>query len=345
MRTLKKLTIPNIRGVIEREVVGFGLNLFRVGVTESQTDECNDNPCEVGVYACEGGTGETNFLDTFTRTTSSGIGSSDYVLDSEIPFGEVTATPFHYVSGTNLVVFNEAVDWEWVGAPNTPYGTWSYDFWAPEEAEDYEGGDVFYGIDSPFDDGISFWMYIYNGPDFEDGHWLWSLDTPVTPGPIDFYPEPLNWYTAKFEMTPTTWRTKVWKRDDPEVDWMASGSVTPMGDVPARLSIGNKSAEPYHQVLKIDNLTATVGGECLLRYQSGETTEVDTAISEMVMAQCTASGSSVYLLPTLASEVSAVYIDMLPTDVWVFEPEDNSITFPTPLIAESLVHARYIYFE
>jgi hypothetical protein len=76
-------------------------------------------------------------------------------------------------------------------------------------------------------------------------------------------------------------------------------------------------------------------------YQDGST--ISGSYAGTLIAQCTASGSNTYILPTLAEDVSEVYIDFLPTDLWVYDPEINGITFPVSLFADSKVYAKYLY--
>lgn len=86
--------------------------------------------------------------------------------------------------------------------------------------------------------------------------------------------------------------------------------------------------------------------DCYVQYQDGTVITLSGNSSEItgnMFAQLTVSTSSVYILPTMATDVSEVYIDFLPTDEWTYAPANNAIFFPTPLIADTQVHARYLF--
>lgn len=108
--------------------------------------------------------------------------------------------------------------------------------------------------------------------------------------------------------------------------------------------LGRLGASISFDEVRITQIGSPIAGECTIVYQNGDFNTLESdAISEGVFSLLVASSSSVFELPTLASEVSMVYLDYVPTDLWDFDPDANTITFPTALADNTYVHGKYIY--
>lgn len=116
----------------------------------------------------------------------------------------------------------------------------------------------------------------------------------------------------------------------------------PAGTTSASLGYQNRNGLSLDRV-RISLINEDIPGVCEVTYQDGGIIDLDDS-SASVLASLTASGTNynTYIIPVTAIDVASVWIDQIPTDVWDFDPEANSIVFPQELIADSRVMARFI---
>jgi hypothetical protein len=160
----------------------------------------------------------------------------------------------------------------------------------------------------------------------------------------------------KIQVDTTGVRVKMWMLTDPEPDeWHSTAHWTspPLQEwfrviffEPQQFnSPVSTTPQPRFRVDRFQLTEGSITSNCYIQYQDGSVYELNDAesVTASVIASLRASSSSAYMLPTLATSVSEVYVDFIPTDKWYYVPESNSIQFPAPLLDGTQVYARYLF--
>lgn len=314
MRTLKKLQVPYRRGFIERSIVGRGVALdrFEAGGEPGTTDACNYNPCEHGFIDCP------DIAYNVMLTLDAGDIKT---------YGDEPGWP-----RTNATDGDESLSSHWSGFPL-----------------DAGVANAWFAADVGVVDGV------------KDGYRILT-DTSSSDTPQNVATEVRVYCTNDSSKWSALTHASGYMTDDPEDDlgWTLVDTYTTSlsGVSDSGLRSFADRTERYWLFKAISGGTSewdvnefelwvtAPGEDCFVVYQDGSYLQLGEEISpsSSILAHLTASGSSydTYMIPTLATDVSNVWIDQIPTDVWVFSPETNIITFPLELEPETIVMARYI---
>jgi hypothetical protein len=377
MRKTKKLQIPFARGFVQRQIVTGqeALSRFESGQGETPVfTGCNDNPCEHGILICDdacednfdrstsvpsgtwgtgpcgpwlgvvelleinvgdrdepsyvdGDEGVTYFSPDPSSDPTQGLRfSGGLTLPFEIEFDFRTTTLSGSTIATNDLIFYVA-----------PFHHQDYDTWITTELIE---GDVslawFAGDEEPL-------LPLTAWPLVEDIEFT-TVGTITGPA------------RQKIQVDTTGVRVKMWMLTDPEPDeWHSTAHWTspPLQEwfrviffEPQQFnSPVSTTPQPRFRVDRFQLTEGSITSNCYIQYQDGSVYELNDAesVTASVIASLRASSSSAYMLPTLATSVSEVYVDFIPTDKWYYVPESNSIQFPAPLLDGTQVYARYLF--
>ena len=295
MRVLQKLDLPNVRGIIERQLAQpyNAISNFQLGKGEPQDDSCGV-ACETGVVVCHPDLPTEDTVLYWFRANDSGgtpLGWTGLLSNQG-------GSPGQGAEGSRYYYFKSAspVNWSHTYAL-TPGGNIRITGYAAVSA------------------GSSFKFAFFNQTLGTDGNPAFMVGSEI-----------ILENTNLSGLDPFT---------DVEVT---------VPDGANSFALGRGGSTCVFDEIRITHFGTEVPGYCEIVYQDGESVTLENDITgQAVLAMCTVSASNAYLLPTSATDVSEVYIDYLPTDEWTFNPDNSSIIFPTDLITDTYVHARYVY--
>lgn len=119
--------------------------------------------------------------------------------------------------------------------------------------------------------------------------------------------------------------------------------TVPVGAKSWRLGRGGSSVA--FDRIRVSSFNSPQPGECRLTYQNSDEQIISgSSVSQSIITyELVVSGTTTnFVLPTGALDVSGVWVDSLPTDVWDFIPDQNLLVFSSALMDDSLVHVKYM---
>lgn len=300
MRVTRKLDVPNIRGLIEREMVASSIALSRFESGQGETDDahCCVIPLENGIVNCVTVVSGSDVpVETILRSTD--LGNWAGTVTTGACWGGVA---HHAIGAGGHVAPSTAIP---VTAGEILFARANFreetgdDAWENNTNYDYDFDWKFTDTTDPFHIlHISMFDVLYHNMGCIDEDQYVTIPVP-----------------AGFNRVQVRVNSK-------------------LGGIRYRIELGT-----------VDIGEVTITTTCSVVYQTvidQEVPEDATELNQSIIAQLTRSGSNFWVMPYNATDVSDVWIDNLPTDVWDFQP-DNVIELPETLSEDSQVYARFFY--
>lgn len=291
MRTVKKLRVPNVRNIIERELVvpNVALSRFLTGRNEEEINNCIACICPDSIVICSPGSDATE--DELYHFNAQDDGGDNLfwigLLANQGPPGAAGSSHYYFKS-------------------NSPKG-WSQVYAIDEQATVHVSAYV-------KDCGVGEALTI----GFFD-------QSPGTDG------NDINLITSQVVGAASAWT------------FFEITTTSPVGT--QGFCMGKQGGTISFDQITVATISSPGGPVCTMYSMDGDELVISGSNypASVITSSLVASGSqAIFEMPSIASDVSGVWIDQLPTDEWDYDAEANVIILPQAVIEDSHILVRYI---